>query len=135
MSDPDPDSPMTDPGRGPPSTSVGRSPANRERSASPRARTKSSRRREPLEWGFNTNNVCITHRGTKCQTCSDYVSHVNEAAMEDDKSYIAAMNKHSDVFVPKSEWRKECDIYNNLLADYKSLRSHTAKVENELDAS
>jgi hypothetical protein len=135
MSDPDPDSPMTDPGRGPPSTSVGRSPANRERSASPRARTKSSRRREPLEWGFNTNNVCITHRGTKCQTCSDYVSHVNEAAMEDDKSYIAAMNKRSDAFVPKSEWRKECDIYNNLLADYESLRSHTAKVESELDAS
>jgi uncharacterized coiled-coil DUF342 family protein len=61
--------------------------------------------------------------------------HVNEAAMEDDKSYITAMNKRSDAFVPRVEWRKECDTYNNLRADYESLRSHVDEVERELDES
>ena len=106
MPDDNPDR-MDEDGSGRKSLPPGQSPANRERSASPRARVRHSRREEPRGWLYNPLMECVAHRSTECSVCREYSAHLNNAAMDDNQSYIDAVSKKNAYFVPITQWKVE----------------------------
>jgi len=104
---PDPDDQMDGTGAGSRPCPPHHSPCNRKRSASPRACDRQSWRQESPRWGYNPVTDCIVHRGAQCIICSDYVMHVNDASVDDDKSYIDAQDRRQAMFVPHHQWLEE----------------------------
>ena len=110
----------------------GRSPANRERSASPRARHDRYERREPhLGWGYNSMSDCIVHHGVGCKKCTDYVMHLTMGSMEDDPSYIDAVAKRQNMFVPFEQWRSETLKVDDLEVECDKYRDRCRAAEKE----
>ena len=124
---------MDEDGMGHKSLPPGQSPANCERSTSPRAHVRISRQDEPRWWMYNPLTECVAHCSTECSVCGEYSAHLNNAAMDDDQSYINTLSKKHTYYVPLSQWqaevkksvdaKEECDRYHN--------RAHRA--EEELD--
>ncbi len=111
----------------------GRSPAQRERSASPRARGRNSRRDEPRRWMYNPLMECVAHRSTECRVCGEYSSHLNNAAMDDDQSYIDAVSKKNAYFVPMTVWQAEVKKSADAKDERDRYRDRAHRAEKELD--
>ena len=80
--------------------------------------------REPhLGWGYNSMSDCIIHHSVGCKKCTEYMMHLTVGLMEDDPSYIDAVAKRQNMFVPFKQWQSEtlkvdnleieCDKYHN----------------------
>jgi hypothetical protein len=126
---------MSDSSRGQMST-PGRSPRNRNRSASPRTlqRDRGPRRRDTStpEWKWNPALECVVHSASACTTCRDYVSHLNEGAMDDDASYIDAGMKRSASYVSITQWTATRDDLSRVRQERESLRDRLHDAEREL---
>jgi hypothetical protein len=133
----DQDHPMGDTERGRMST-PGRSPRNRLRSASPRTLHRSNRgtrRRDTStpEWKWNPINECIVHSHMVCETCRDYIAHLNEGAMDDDPSFIDARAKRSASYVSISMWRQDTDKLSRIREERDALKARLCDMEHEMD--
>src|ERR1700676_510479 len=109
---PDPDDQMDGMGVGSRPRPPHRSPRNHKRSMSPRACDRHSQRLLSLRWGYNPVTNCIVHRGAQCTTCSEYVMHVNNTSVDDDKSYIDVQDRRQAMFVPHHQWLEECTAFS-----------------------
>ena len=128
MPDENPDR-MDEDGMGHKSLPPGRSPANRKRSASPRAHVRHSRREEPRGWLYNLPTECVAHCSTECSVCGEYSAHLNNAAMDDDQSYIDAVSKKNTYFVPITQWKAEIKKSADAREDRYRDRAHKAEAE------
>ena len=45
----------------------------------------------------------ISHRASKCTVCKDYILHISEVSMDNDKSYLDAVNRWESNWVPIHE--------------------------------
>jgi hypothetical protein len=103
------------------------------RSVSPRARVRHSRREEPRGWLYNPLTECVAHRSTECSVCGEYSAHLNNAAMDNDQSYIDAVSKKNAYFVPITQWKAEIKKSADAREDRDRYRNHAHKAEAELD--
>jgi hypothetical protein len=109
-----------------------RSPADRLRLASPRARYDRYERREPhLRWDYNSMSDCIVHHGVGCKKCTEYVMHLTMGSMEDDPSYIDAVAKQQNMFVPFEQWRSETLKVDDLEVECNKYRDRCRTAEKE----
>ena len=42
----------------------------------------------------------ISHQASKCTVCKDYVLHISEALMDNDKSYLDAVDRQESNWIP-----------------------------------
>ena len=70
-----------------------------------------------MEWGWNPQTECLCHKGTSCSVCMAYAMHLHTAAMEDDDSYSAAMDRRNSMFVPSSRFKREVERADHELAE------------------
>jgi hypothetical protein len=96
---------------------------------SPRARVRHSRREEPHGWLYNPLTECLVHRSTECSVCGEYSAHLNNAAMDDDQSYIDAVSKKNAYFVPITQWQAAIKKATDVREDHNCAH----KAEAELD--
>ena len=45
----------------------------------------------------------ISHRASECTVCKDYVLHISEASMDNDESYLNAIDRRESNWVPIHE--------------------------------
>jgi hypothetical protein len=57
---------------------------------------------------------CIIHHGVACKKCTDYVVHLTMGSMEDDVSYIDAIAKRQNMFIPFEQWQSKTLRVNDL---------------------
>jgi hypothetical protein len=135
MSPQEQDQHMSDSLRGRMST-PGRSPRNRNRSASPRTlqRNPGTRRCDTStpEWKWNPALECVVQSASACTTCRDYVSHLNEGAMDDDASFIDAGMKRSASYVSMLQWTATRDDLTRVRIERDSLKDRLHDAEREL---
>ncbi|KIM72770.1 hypothetical protein PILCRDRAFT_15832 [Piloderma croceum F 1598] len=134
----DQDHPMDDSERGRVSM-PGRSPHNHLRSASPQTLQCSSRGRgrrdtSTPEWKWNPVHECIVHSTSGCTTCRDYMSHLNEGAMDNDVSYIDARAKRSTSYVSVATRKQGQEDLTRLCCERDSLRDRLHETEQEVDS-
>jgi hypothetical protein len=132
MSPQEQDQHMSDSLRGRMST-PGRSPRNCNRSASPRTlqRNRGTRHRDTStpEWKWNPALECVVHSASACATCRDYVSHLNEGAMDDDVSFIDAGMKRSASYVSMLQWTATRDNLTRVRIERDSLKDRLRDTE------
>jgi len=85
------------------------SDCSRMRSATPQTLQQCShcgtRCRAPtIRWKWNPVHECIVHSGSECNVCKDYLAHLNDGAMKDDRSYVDACNRCSASYIPITQW-------------------------------
>ena len=84
---------------------------------------------------YNPLIECVAHCSTKCRVCGEYSTHLNNAAMDDDQSYIDAVSKKNAYFIPIAQWQAEVKISADAKDERNCYRdcAHRAKGElNEL---
>ena len=50
---------------------------------------------------------CIVHHGVGCKKCTEYVMHLTMGSMEDNPSYMDAVVKQQNMFVPFEQWQSK----------------------------
>ena len=132
MSPQEQDQHMSDSSRGHMST-PGRSPRNRNRSASPRTLRRNHGTRHcdtsTPEWKWNPALECMVHSASACAMCRDYVSHLNEGAMDDNASFIDAGMKRSASYVSMLQWTATRDDLTCVRIERDSLRDRLHNAE------
>ena len=53
----------------------------------------------------------ISHQASKCTVCKDYVLHISEASMDNDETYLDAVDRRESNWVPVHE--HDCVIQQN----------------------
>jgi hypothetical protein len=61
--------------------------------------------------------------------CGEYSAHLNNAAMDDDQSYIDAVSKKNTYFVPITQWKAEIKKSADAREDRYRDRAHKAEAE------
>jgi hypothetical protein len=79
-------------------------------SASPRTLQQHShhgthRRAPTIRWKWNPVHECLMHSGSECNMYKDYLAHLNDGTMKDDRSYVNACNRHSTSYIPIAQWQ------------------------------
>jgi hypothetical protein len=132
MSPQEQDQHMSDSLRGCMST-LGHSPRIRDRSVSPRTlqRNRGTRRRDTStpEWKWNPALECMVHSASACAMCRDYVSHLNEGAMDDNTLFMDAGMKRSASYVSMLQWTATRDDLMCVHMERDSLRDHLRDAE------
>ena len=78
----------------------------------------------------------ISHRASECTVCKDYVLHVSEVSMDNDVSYLDAIDRQESNWVPMPE--HECVLRQNTKLthdlddcqdEFRALREHVRDLE------
>ena len=102
-------------------------------STSPRAHIRYLRWEEPHGWLYNPLIECVVHCSTECSMCGEYSAHLNNAAMDNNQSYIDAVSKKNAYFVPITQWQAEVKKTADTREDRYCYCNHAHKAKVELD--
>ena len=50
----------------------------------------------------------FSHQASECTVCKDYVLHISEASMDNDDSYLDAIDKQESNWIPMHE--HQCEL-------------------------
>ena len=76
---------------------------------------------------------CVAHCSTDCTVCGDYSAHLNNAAMDDDPSYIDTLSKKHAYYTPISQWQAEVKSSIKAREERDHYRDCARRAEEELD--
>ena len=78
----------------------------------------------------------ISHQASKCTVCKDYVLHISEASMNNDKSYLDTVNKWESNWIPVHDHQRELQHSSRLTHNLEeckdkidALRGHIMELE------
>jgi hypothetical protein len=87
-----------------------------------------------IRWKWNPVHECLMHSGSECNVCKDYLAHLNNSAMEDDRSYVDTCDRRSASFIPIAQWRQDTSELRRLCKDLEDSRRRERDLKMEVNS-